>query len=173
MLPVEQMAGGQTRVTSMVRAKGRNANATRGSNHGLVDHGLVHGYSTQNLGQSDSDSDSGLPLHIPRAPHNTQGLPLPLLPPGPWQREQPASGHALVGWRVSAYFRNSASDQTWHEGLVVDFNGGDHVVFHAIDHYHESWTLPDDELCYHKPQATGSHRSRVTQKMQQTLDMDG
>ena len=83
-----------------------------------------------------------------------------------------ASGHALVGWRVSAYFRNSASDQTWHEGLVVDFNGVDHVVFHAIDHYHESWTLPDDELCYHKPQAAGSHRKRVTQQMQQSLDMD-
>ena len=64
-------------------------------------------------------------------------------------------------------------DQTWHEGLVVDFNGGDHVVFHAIDHYHESWTLPDDELCYHKPQAAGSHRKRVTQQMQRSLDMDG
>ena len=88
----------------------------------------------------------------------------PLLPWGDakrFQREVPATGPALVGWVVMAYF---PKDQVWASGVVVQTkmrHGAPWItVFHEQDNFHEEWGLPDGELVFRCVSA-GSHKVSV------------
>ena len=81
----------------------------------------------------------------------------------------PASGKALEGWVVVAYFPRA---KKWFDGIVVlhvPMRGPQwYSVFHEEEDYHELWEVPDPEIFFRLERA-GHHVVAVQPSMLPSL----
>ena len=64
----------------------------------------------------------------------------------------PATGAALVGWRVHATYKNGAGKEGWYPGTIVTHEDGMYVIYFPEDDFHEQVLgLPDNEIIYFRP----------------------
>ena len=151
MLPMSQLAGARARVERSIAVK-------------RITQGYGAARRVAQAEESDSDSDGDV--------NNRDGAVVPNLPSGyasKYTNTPPASGKALEGWVVVAYFPLS---KKWFDGVVVlhvPMRGPRwYAVFHEEEDFHELWEVPDPEIFFRLERA-GHHVVAVQPSMLPSL----